>query len=42
MEQHNQQHKILIRLFNDKEVRGAWDYDDNLYSIVLSNLLTLH
>ena len=36
MEQNNQQHKISIRFFNDKEVRAAWDYDGNrwLFSVV--------
>ena len=36
MEQNNQQQKISIRFFNDKEVRAAWDYDGNrwLFSVV--------
>lgn len=36
IEQNNQQQKISIRFFNDKEVRAAWDYDRNrwLFSVV--------
>lgn len=36
MEQNNQQQKISIRFFNNKEVRAAWDYDGNrwLFSVV--------
>ena len=36
MKENNQQQKISIRFFNDKEVRAAWDYDGNrwLFSIV--------
>lgn len=36
MKQNNQQQKISIRFFNNKEVRAAWDYDGNrwLFSVV--------
>lgn len=31
MSLNNQQHKISISFFNDKEIRAAWDYDDKRY-----------
>lgn len=36
MKETNQQQKVSIRFFNDKEVRAVWDYDGNrwLFSVV--------
>lgn len=36
MGDNNQQQKISVRFFNDKEVRAAWDYDCSrwLFSVI--------